>query len=93
MLAKAHILKTLDFTIWSGDSKCNQKPLKWNPSLLSHILKKKQEFDLEVKVQGHSPLLMVHNLSSLGDLSKCQISKAHIERQKFTGQGWTERSL
>ena len=41
---------------------------------------KKQEFDL-VKVQGHRPLSMVWNASSLGVLPTCKISKAYINRQ------------
>ena len=41
---------------------------------------KKQEFDLEVKVQGHRPLSMVHDTLSLGDLPTCLISKANIVR-------------
>ena len=43
---------------------------------------KEQEFDLEVKVQGHRPQSMDCDPSSLGNLPTCQLSKAHIKRQK-----------
>ena len=49
------------------------------------ILFKKQLFDLEVKGQGPTKVIMVHDTSPYGHAPTYQISLTYLERQKSYG--------
>jgi hypothetical protein len=46
---------------------------------------KKQLFDLEVKGQGHTKVITVHNIPPYGHAPTYQISLTYLERQKSYG--------
>ena len=57
------------------------------------ILFKKQLFDLEVKDQGPTKVIMVHNTPPYGHAPTYEISLTYLERQKSYGPGklhWEE---
>jgi hypothetical protein len=49
------------------------------------LYKKKQLFDLEVKVQGPIKVIMVHDTPPYGHASTYKISLTYLERQKWYG--------